>query len=291
MENNSASDIYGNTADCPYLNNTLLARYGRAAKYADDLGASVPSEPHYIWIEAGTNKFSDHTFTTDAAPSASNSTGSKNHLATRLQAKGIGWRLYAEGLDGVTGACPMKNDTAVASAFAVRHQPFTFFRDISGLNPNNTACAAHVKPFSALAGDLSANTVAKYNFITPNLCHDMHVQGCGTTHWTASQKRKAGDTWLSQNMPALIQYANANKGLVLIAWDEPEGGTAPFIVVSPDIKSPGYVSHVALSHSSLTKSLQQIFELDPAHGGTWLGHAGDPGVSNIADFFQPGAYP
>src|SRR5215471_4231622 len=71
MENHDASQIYGNTTDAPYINNTLMAKYARATNFNDEL-PSLASEPHYLWMEAGTNAFSDHTFTTDNDPSASN---------------------------------------------------------------------------------------------------------------------------------------------------------------------------------------------------------------------------
>ncbi|HEX2689133.1 MAG TPA: hypothetical protein VHN14_21070, partial [Kofleriaceae bacterium] len=58
MENHGASDIYGNTASAPYINGTLLPMYGRATNFIDVL-PSLNSEPHYVWMEAGTNAFSD----------------------------------------------------------------------------------------------------------------------------------------------------------------------------------------------------------------------------------------
>ncbi|CAN5461968.1 alkaline phosphatase family protein [soil metagenome] len=297
MENNGASSVYGNTADCPYINNTLMATYGYAgaatanhSNYTDDVASTTPSEPHYIWIEAGTNVLSDHTFATDADPSAGNSSTSTKHLATLMKTANITWMSYQEGLDSTTGACPLSNDAAMASSFAVRHQPFSYFTDVSGLSKTNAYCIAHTKPYSALAADLASNAVAQYNFITPNLCHDMHVQGCGTQ--TASQKRQAGDTWLANNLPALISDVSDHHGIIFIAWDEPEGGNdAPFLIVGPNLKSAGYKSTVAYTHTSITKSVQQIFKLTPADGVAWLGHAGDPGVNDFTDFFKPASFP
>jgi hypothetical protein len=53
MENKPASQIYGNTTNAPYINNTLIPKYARATNFNDAL-PSLPSEPHYIWMEAGT---------------------------------------------------------------------------------------------------------------------------------------------------------------------------------------------------------------------------------------------
>ena len=72
---------------------------------------SVPSEPHYIWQEGGTNHFSDHIFTTDSDPSTSNSTSETDHLVTRLKNAGNGkdWRSYQEDISGTE--CPISSST------------------------------------------------------------------------------------------------------------------------------------------------------------------------------------
>ena len=55
MENESASAIYGDTTDAPYINNTLVPMSAYATMYTDPLPGAIPSEPHYVWMEAGTN--------------------------------------------------------------------------------------------------------------------------------------------------------------------------------------------------------------------------------------------
>mgnify|MGYP000081216525 CR=1 FL=1 len=277
MENQNASDIYGN-AKAPYLN-SLMKTYAYAANFGDVVSASIPSEPHYIWLEAGTNVFADRTFTSDADSSSTNSTGSTAHLVNLLTSKGLTWTAYQEDINSTTGACPIKS----SGAYAAKHNPFIFFRDISGSPPSktNAGCAAHNKPMTALGADLASGAVANYNLITPNLCHDMH--GSLSCPFSAIQ---AGDTWLKNNLPALIAYANANKGVIFINWDEPEGDpTQPFIAVGPHIKT-GYRGTVAYNMSSVLKSLQQIFAVTPL-----LGHAADASTNNLSDLFVSGFYP
>jgi len=255
MENHGTASIYGNTSSAPYINNTLLPMYGRATNFIDKL-PSLPSEPHYIWMEAGTNAFSDHTFTNDNNPSSSNSTASTAHLSTQITAAGSTWLSYQEGLNSTTGACPI----AGSGNYAPKHDPFIFFRDVSGSTPSktNAFCAAHHKALTALATDLANNTVAAYNFITPNLCHDMHSNSCTGS----SDPIKQGDTWLSQNVPAIITYLNAHQGALFIVWDEPEGSTGmiPLIVVGPHVK-PNFVSTVQYTHGSIVKSVEAILAL------------------------------
>jgi phospholipase C len=277
MENHAASSIYGNTSSAPYINNTLIPMYGRATNFIDKL-PSLPSEPHYVWMDGGTNAFSDHTFTTDNNPSSSNSTASTAHLSTQIVAGGSSWLSYQEGLNSTTGACPI----AGSGNYAPKHDPFIFFRDVSGSTPSktNAFCAAHHKALTALATDMTNNTVAAYNFITPNLCHDMHSNSCTGS----SDPIKQGDTWLSQNVPAIITYVNAHQGVLLIVWDEPEGstGTIPLIVVGPHVK-PNFASAVQYSHSSLVKSVEQILALPILATVT--------SENVFADFFDAGFFP
>jgi hypothetical protein len=276
MENHAASSIYGNTTHAPYINNTLLPISGRATNFIDVL-PSLASEPHYVWMEGGTNAFSDHTFTTDNNPSSSNSTASTAHLSTQIVAAGSTWLAYQEGINSTTGACPI----AGSGSYAPKHDPFIFFRDVSGSTPSktNAFCAAHHKPLTALAADMTSNTVAAYNFITPNLCNDMH-DSCSPT----SDPIKQGDTWLSQNVPGIITYVNAHQGVLLIVWDEPEGstGTIPLIVVGPHVK-PNFASSVQYSHSSLIKAVEQILVLPTLSTVA--------GANSLADFFNAGFFP
>ena len=276
MENRDASTIYGKNADTPYIT-SLMAQYARAANFKDELAPAVPSEPHYVYMEAGTATFPDVTFATDDDPSASNSTASRLHLTTQLAAKKLTWMSYDENVGAATGACPI-----VSSGFyAAKHNPFVFFQDVSGSPPATSAvrCVNHMRHFSQLATDLKDNAIADYVFITPNLCDDMHgAKGCNVADET-----QAGDAWLSEHLPPILSWATANAGVIIITWDEPLHTTEPpFIVVGPGVK-PGYASPVRINHGSMLKSVERIFGLPflatVAHD------------SDLADFFEPGAYP
>jgi hypothetical protein len=151
MENQGTSAVY-NASNAPYLNNTLMMMGGHASMYQDCLGSSVPSEPHYVWMEAGTNVFTDHTFTTDDDPSASNSTSSTAHLSTQLNGAGKTWRAYQEDMDSTTGACPIVSGNQLSltpNFYAAKHDPFVFFQDVVGSPPSqtNASCAAHHKAY------------------------------------------------------------------------------------------------------------------------------------------------
>ncbi len=279
MENEAAAAIYG-SASAPYINTQLLPRAARANAFADPLPDALPSEPHYVWMEAGTNQFSDATFTTDADPSATNSTASTAHLATQMDAAKppVSWLSYQEGLNASTGACPVHS----SGFYVAKHDPYLFFQDIAGSPPSpaSALCAAHHRAYTpaALAQDLQQGAVAQYNFITPDVCHDMHgASGC-----PGSDDIRSGDDWLAAALPPLIAYADANDGVILIVWDEPVGGSTliPFIAIGPKVK-PGYASNVRFTHSSLTKTVEEAFGLPilPTVAG----------ASDFSDLFLPGA--
>ncbi len=280
MENEAAASIYG-SASAPYINNQLLPKSARANAFADPLPDSIPSEPHYVWMEAGTNHFSDATFTTDADPSASNSTASTAHLSTQMDAANppVSWLSYQEGLNASTGACPVHS----SGYYVAKHDPYVFFRDVAGSPPSASSalCAAHHRAYTpaALAQDLQAGTVAQYNFITPNVCNDMH----GATGCPGSDDIRRGDNWLAAALPPLIDYANANDSVIFVVWDEPVGGSTliPFVAIGPQVK-PGYASSVRFTHSSLTKTVDEIFGLPILPTVT--------SANDLSDLLQPGAF-
>jgi hypothetical protein len=278
MENHDGSQIYGNTTDAPYINGTLIPGYARATNFNDEL-PSLASEPHYLWMEAGTNAFSDHTFTTDNVPSSTNSTSSTAHLATQIKnaTSGVTWMSYQEGLNSTTGSCPI----AGSGFYAPKHDPFIFFKDVSGNPPSktNAYCVAHHKAYSSFATDLAANNMASYVFITPNLCNDMH----GATGCPNSNSIRSGDDWLKAQLPRIINYATTHAGTIFITWDEGSATTKmPFLVVGPGVKA-NYAGAVSYTHSSLVKSVERILGLPILSTVT--------GSNDFTDLYNAGFFP
>ena len=250
LENHDWSDVRGNPS-APYINDTLLAMGAHAENYFDNPSAVHPSEPNYVWLEAG-----DNLGITDDDDPDMNDRSTHMHLTSLLDYANVSWKSYQEGIDGTT--CPV----ASSGLYAAKHNPMVFFDDITdGNSPSSATCIAHVRPFGELANDLANDTVAQYNFITPNLCDDMHnSSGCAT-----ADAVRNGDTWLSTNLPQILDSAAYKRGgAVFITWDESENGEHPIgmIALSPFAKT-GYTSNVALSHSSMLKSTQEIFGVTP----------------------------
>ncbi len=277
MENKANSQIYGNTADAPFINSLLANRAAHATKFGDEL-PSQPSEPHYVWMEAGTNAFSDRTFTNDSDPSASNTTASTAHLVTQLTTAGVQWHSYQEGI--TSGTCPISS----TGHYVAKHNPFVFFKDVVGATPSSTtaACATHHKAYTDFPTDLAAGLTG-YVFITPDECHDMHgAFSCPSGIFDAANI-KAGDTWLSTELPRIIAYTQTHDDAVIfITWDEGDSSNVvPFLAIGNFVKG-GHTSTVTYSHSSLVKSVEQLLGVPVLPTVT--------SSNNFSDLFEAGVF-
>ena len=277
LENHDAKEIYDDPVNAPYLH-SLVEQYAHAENFDDELPLEIPSEGHYVWMEAGTHRFSDALFDDDSPPSPSVSTGSNLHLTRQIKNSGTGlsWITYQEGMNDESGACPIQS----TGFYMPKHDPFVFFRDIAGDPPAKDApyCAAHHRPYSALAADL-AGELASYVFITPDECHDMHWQrGC-----PEENPIRTGDRWLKSELPPLIAYAAAHDAVIFLTFDE--GGSTPklpFIAIGSMVK-PHYIGTERYDHSSQLRSVELILGL-PALPTVMTSN-------DLSDLFKAGAYP
>lgn len=296
----SIQQLQGNTA-APFLNSLMTPGNPNAAQTAyasnyTNAGTGVhPSEPNYLWAEAGTNynKDTNTTITGDNDPSASskNIFATTPHLTSQLNAAGISWNNYQEDYQYSSGPTVSASGTGgthngnlvVANPYygttqynyAVKHNPMAFFTDTATQND---------KTFSQLSSDLAADNVAlssptsnfgRYNWITPNQYNDMHsslstnftYNGTSYTHGTDQQAIAIGDNFLATIVPQIqATQAYQNNGAIVIWFDESEGGdttatTIPEIVISPLAKGNAYNSAVPLNHSSDIATWEELLGL------------------------------
>jgi uncharacterized protein (TIGR03382 family) len=265
MENHNWKDVKGSSS-APYLNNTLLPAASHAEAYHNP-GYLHPSLPNYLWLEAGTN----FGIQADGDPGSYHQ-NTTQHFVTLLQNAGYSWKSYLEGIDGTT--CPLNG----SGKFAPRHNGPLYFDDVTGNDPNNASCIAHVRPYSELATDLASGAVPNFVYITPDLCDDMHdTIGCSSLDATSN-----GDGWLSKEVPKILaSSAYQNGGALFITWDESEGAEYPvgMLVLSPFAKGNGYSNSIAYTHSSTLRTFEEIFGLSP-----FLGDAAN--AADLSDLFQ-----
>jgi hypothetical protein len=271
----SPQQIFGNPA-APYINslatpgNPNAAQASYATRYFNAGVGVHPSEPNYVWAEAG----SDFGVHTDADPSvAANNIFDVPHLTRQLDEQGIAWKNYQEDVDlssspiksasGTNGPVNAYNGTTQFN-YAVKHNPMAFFPDSATKN---------VYPLTQLAQDLKTGSVGSYNWITPDQYNDQHSTLNGGffyngTQFTGDQASIAqGDNFLSIIVPQLMatpQYKN--NGAIVIWWDETERGddlsrAIGEIIISPLSKGNAYASSVEMNHSSDLKTWEELFGL------------------------------
>ena len=312
---NSPQQIFGNPA-APYLNSLITPGNPNAAQVAYavtyyNAGNSVhPSEPNYVWAEAGTD-FGVHT---DADPRAANGNtfyATSPHLTAQLNGAGIPWKNYQEDVQLSVSPTNSASGTSTNTInpfygngqynYAVKHNPMAFFTDTALQN---------VYPLAQFFTDLNNNTVGRYNWITPNQYDDAHSALTGGftyqgTHYTGDQASIAqGDNFLSQVVPLIMASpAYQSNSVIVIWWDETEGGdnssfTVPEIIISPLAKGNAYASTVPLNHSSDIKTVEEILDLGPltnsipaAETNVFGGYNDVATVNDLSDLFQPGIIP
>jgi hypothetical protein len=248
-ENHNWSSIKGKS-EAPYIN-SLLTEGAHAEKYYNPKSLH-PSEPNYIWMEAG-----DNLGVTDDSDPKSNHQSTKDHLVTKLEAASVTWKSWQEDMPDPT-KCPLTSK----GNYAAKHNPMVFFDDVTdNLDSASKHCIDHMAPTTQLITDLAADKVPQYNFITPNLCNDMH--GATTCFLNLIKK---GDDWLKNLVPkiqATKEYKEA--GAIFITWDEGEGSDGPIgmIVLSPFAKKGFTDDTNTYTHSSLLRTVQTIFGVTP----------------------------
>src|SRR4029077_4107367 len=111
--------------------------------------------------------------------------------------------------------------------YAAKHNPMVFFSDTNGGNdttPGNPL-STHYAPLQKFAIDLANNTVADYNWITPDQFNDMHTTLTGGYKGLQGDPAKIlqGDDFLRQVVPMIMaSKAYKNHGVIILWFDESE---------------------------------------------------------------------
>lgn len=284
-----------------------------------------PSEPNYIWAEAGTN----FGIANDADPYPNNVQNTTLHLTALLNQAGISWKSYQEDtdLESSNGSLvniplprnqwtvPLKSMSGLFGGgtvnqwngsnqynYAAKHNPMVFFADTSGNGDPTPAnpMAQHYAPLQQLAKDLENNTVADYTWITPNQYNDQHsTLAAGYQGLTGdAAKIRQGDDFLRQIVPLIMaSKAYQENGVIILWWDEAEDDgvqgdnaddfnhTIPEIIISKHAH-PNVNGLPYASPVNLTHSSDLRTMQEIFHVGPWLGDAAN--AVDLSDLFQPG---
>ena len=250
MENHSYNEIIG-SSQAPYIN-SLANQYSLATNY---FGVSHPSLPNYLAATGGSTfgVTSDCTTCFQAQP---------NIAVDRVEASGRTWKGYMESM-------PSPCFVGDSGTYAQKHDPFIYYNDI---RLNLTECNK-VVPYSSFASDLASTaTTPNYAWVTPNLCDDMHDCSIAT-----------GDTWLSQNVPTILNSPafTTQNSLLLITWDEDDGtqnNQVPTLVIAKSVPA-GFRSSTLYNHYSLLATIESAWGLSPLT-------TNDGTATPMSDFFN-----
>jgi phospholipase C len=215
-----------------------------------------PSEPNYIWAEAGTNfgVFNDNDpFSPASGTGQISSQDNQLHLVRLLTNCGVSWRSYQEDIDLVPDGTSFDNIVLPRNQwtvplksisgnfvngvnqfngsnqfnYAAKHNPQVFFSDSNGGNDPSPANPLRLQyaPLQQFFVDLANNNVAKFNWITPNQFNDQHTTlAAGFKGLTGDPaKILQGDSFLQQVIPAIMaSKAYQDHGAIILWWDESE---------------------------------------------------------------------
>lgn len=228
MENKSWAGVQGR----PYVS-SLIAN---GAQPFLSFAVTHPSQPNYFALWAGATL----GVTNDNCPAAGSPFSAEN-LGHACEAAGLTWRAYSENLPspGATGCS--YDGSASTGLYTRKHAPWTYFTNLDHQNE---------RPYSDLAIDLANHTLPNLAFIIPNNCHNSHNSG------TAGCTVLDGDTWLSNNLPAVIN-ALGPAGVLILTWDEDDGNSGNRILtiyVGPLVK-PNFVSSRNTTHYTTVRTI------------------------------------
>lgn len=252
-ENHSFQQIIGSPA-APFINQLAT----RGTLLTDYHAITHPSLPNYIALLGGrTGRIrSDCHRCTVAGPT----------LVDQLEARGISWAAYMEGLPRPCSRAP------VSGAYTEAVDPFMHAATIRDI----PARCDRVLPFSRFAVGLAAGRLPTVVFVAPNLRDDMH-----------SGPVRSADAWLRR----LVEELEASRlwredTRVVVTFDEGSrsdvrsccaglgnGGLIPTIIVGPRV--PSGRDSTPYTHYALLRSIEKTFGLP------FLGHAGDAGTASI----------
>jgi hypothetical protein len=222
MENHSYTQIIGSPS-APYIN-SLASQCGVPLRY---YALSHPSLPNYLGMTSG-QLFGIQ----DDNPPSSHPLNAASIFG---QLGGSSWRSLQESMPG---NCNLGS----SGLYAVKHNPAAYY------TPIRSACASLDVPLGATP-DISA----RFTFVTPNLCSDMHDCSIQT-----------GDNWLAGFLPKILNSATYAAGAtaVFVTWDEDEDGSwrVPTLVIAPTVPA-GLRPNTIFNHYSLLRTTEEMLGL------------------------------
>ncbi len=223
-ENRSQAAIIGNKS-APFIN--ALAANG--AMMAQSFAETHPSEPNYLALFAGS------TFGLKQNTCPVNG-GTLPNLGSELLAAGHTFVGFAEDLPAVGST------VCSAGKYGRKHAPWVNFSNVP---------ASNSVPFSAFPALGNYASLPTVSFVIPNGDNNMHDGSIA-----------AGDAWLNRRLSAYANWARANNSLLIVTWDEDDGGSRnqiPTVFYGAHVQPGTY--NETISHYNVLSTLEQMYGL------------------------------
>ena len=254
-------------------------------------------------------------------------------IADQLVHVGKSWKSYQESLPlGDIFGVNYSNGTAtnltdfsklapltsskVLQAYAVKHNPFAYFRSVQEGYPRDNGLGKVVgfDGPNGLYADLASGDVPNFSLIAPNQCNDQHGRGNGDAFcafdFGADTSGLTYGTQVGLN-PGLIQQGDVTiqriveaiessrvwhegRNAIVIVWDENDYsgiGTAPNGLFPPQNQNKVVLTvqtnrgHSGVQSNTYYDSFSLLRSIEAGFGLPCLNHACDKGVAVMSDLF------
>ncbi|HEY1528346.1 MAG TPA: alkaline phosphatase family protein [Candidatus Angelobacter sp.] len=251
LENHAFNQVIGSPF-MPYLN-SLAAQHALATNY---FANTHPSIGNYFMLTTGNIETNDDAFT---------GTVSSDSIPRAFATASKTWKAYMESLPsvGYTGSD--------VYPYFKHHNPFAYMTDVL----NSSAETANLVPFAQLASDINAGTAPNFAFIAPNAEDDAHDCPRGGSVCLDTDKLRAADNWLKNNIDPLIKSPALANSVFVIVFDEDEfdvvsvngGGKVAMVMVGSHVKA-GFKSTTFYQHQSTLRLVLDLLRVTDHPGNS-----------------------
>jgi hypothetical protein len=175
-------------------------------------------------------------------------------IGDQLTAKGLTWRVYAEGMGENGGAGGAKScghpefgaadptyQAPQGDTFATFRDPFTYFDGVL----HSPACAREDTGIEGLAGELkSARSTPTLSYIVPDLCHDGRPTPCAPG---APSGLPAAEAFLRRVVPEILASPGYRRGGLLIVTTDQAPATGEYAESSSCCMQPRLAAPLAVT--------------------------------------------
>lgn len=197
-------------------------------------GVARPSQPNYIALVSGS---------TWGVVTNKSVTLATTHLGDLLEAKGLQWKVYA---DGYPGNCFLGSSKG---KYVRKHVPFLSFRNVQ----TDAIRCARIVNSKEFAADVENGQLAEFSMYIPDDENNGHDTGV-----------EFADRWLEKTFSPLLKNPKfASEMLFIVTFDESRFSDARSIYTSfwGDAVAAGAATTTKYNHYSMLRTIEDLFAL------------------------------